>query len=310
MTLLPNRNSNYRGIDLFVTIQERNFDKLVHFLNCHGGLDVKNEYERTALMECIVEYMSQQDTSAPIENDFAKRLVEMGADINVKDKGGYTALHFAMQENNQDMLDFLLVQPQLDRTILPDVIMKALHFHSRDGALLIKLIQAGDPFQGDDMTLYEHLYAFQTGEIRRGDGPVDMTKVLQVLHALYPEKVDHVEPFFLESIQYDFLSSEFRALMNKKKADLLMGFVNEHGGINGVDEYGRTPLICCMAAYPGPPRGSDIKRITTTFSKKLIAMGADIHVKDKDGCTALDFAIKNNNTEIADIIKSQPDGQF
>lgn len=231
MALHPNKsNMDYKGVDLFITLQERDFNKLILFLNNHGGLNAKDEYERTALMECIMEQMNHRDSSIPFENDFAKRLVELGADVNVKEKGGYTALHFAVQANNQEMIDFLLTLPQLELAVLPDVVHIALHFHTRNKALLIKLIHAGNPFRDNDMTLYEQFCDFQSGKVTRGDGPVDMTEVLQALHILYPEKVDHVEPFFLESIQYDYLQAEFRTLLNKKKTDLLLQFVKGMAG--------------------------------------------------------------------------------
>lgn len=41
-----------------------------------------------------------------------KVLMDAGADLNVKDQEGWTPLHYAMSENNWDMITFLLNHPQ------------------------------------------------------------------------------------------------------------------------------------------------------------------------------------------------------
>lgn len=70
-----------------------------------------------------------------------------------------------------------------------------------------------------------------------------------------------------------------------------------------MNEYGKTPLMDCMVFYPGYPR-DHLKKITNTVAKKLIVLGADIHFKDKNGQTALDFAVQNNNKEMVEILAS------
>ena len=313
MGSIPNRsNYDYRGADLYMALKEKDFEKLRDFLNAHGGLDARDEYGRTALMECCVGRMTDFDASFEhAENHYAKTLVKLGANINLKDKDGYTALYFAVGNNNREMTDFLLEQPNLDLSNLPNILFEVLRPNKMDMELLVKLVQSGNPFPNGDIRIYEHIIGFQTGDIFfPGHSPFDMTKVLQVLHELYPDIVDHVEPFFLESVQYDYSSAEFYTLLKKKNAALLMQFIKEHGGVNGVDEYGRTPLINCMFFYEDRPRGLNIKKVTTTLSTKLIAMHANVHMKDKSGRTALYFAIKNKNAEIVELLQSPLDTQF
>ena len=59
------------------------------------------------------------------------------------------------------------------------------------------------------------------------------------------------------------------------------------------DYYGRTPLIMNAS------QGNDCHEVT----KLLVEAGADIHVTDGDGKTALDHAVKGGRTGISEVLR-------
>ena len=68
-----------------------------------------------------------------------------------------------------------------------------------------------------------------------------------------------------------------------------LGFVD----VNGLDEYGFTPLIEAAIVEQ------------TTIAKLLIAHGADVNGQDATGATALQWAAENNNLEFAELLLKQ-----
>ncbi len=82
---------------LYEVILQDEFAKLEEFLN-QFGLNSRDREGSTLLMNCIVEK----------RNEFVKKLIGLGVDINAQDFKGFSALHKATQENNLEALKLLI----------------------------------------------------------------------------------------------------------------------------------------------------------------------------------------------------------
>jgi len=93
------KNSYFDDKKLYDLIFQDDFNKVVDFLNKYG-LNSRDRDDATFLMSCVVED----------KIDFVKKLIELGVDINLQSSNGFTALHFAAQENKKEIFDLLLSQ--------------------------------------------------------------------------------------------------------------------------------------------------------------------------------------------------------
>lgn len=302
MALHPNKsNFNFNRSDLAeIARKTESFDNVYSFLMAHGGINATDEYQRTALMHFCTKPFAKE-IKQEIHNSIAKELIRCGADINLKDKSGYTALHFTILENNIELIRVLLSQPDIQKNIPNNPLLLAL---TKNLDLIPLLLEGGiNPFIGEEMTPYEFICKYQSGDIfDRLENGRDMTEILELIKKLYPEKEIVVEPFFLNTIHYDYLEIDFHEVFKKKKFAILLEFLNMHGGINSVNQYGRTALIECLIVYSHPARmvGKDKKKIADLFAKELINLGADTNLTDRFGYSALHFAKSGKNKEITD----------
>jgi ankyrin repeat protein len=86
-----------RADDITGLIDSEDFDTAKRLL-LEIGIDIADGYGRTALINSIIRG----------NLSFAAWLLEKGAEVNHKDKAGFTALHFTGQERNVDAALFLL----------------------------------------------------------------------------------------------------------------------------------------------------------------------------------------------------------
>jgi len=84
--------------DLFKVFFTEDHSRFLEFINEYGVNSVEKQDKRSVLMYCILQK----------KENFALELIHNGADINYQDKQGYTALHFAVQENLHDVVSSLL----------------------------------------------------------------------------------------------------------------------------------------------------------------------------------------------------------
>lgn len=89
-----NKKSDFKVIDIFTLFSDGvSFEDFLSYLNNHGGIDAVSERGTSAFLECIINY-SNVMVDFPFANGYAKRLIELGADINKPDINGRIA-HFA-----------------------------------------------------------------------------------------------------------------------------------------------------------------------------------------------------------------------
>lgn len=87
---------------LYPLIFQDHFEKVRDFLTEYGINSVDRE-GANFLMTCIVEN----------KNDFVKKLIDLGVDVNAQDFEGFSALHYALQEKNIEAVEILLAQKDL-----------------------------------------------------------------------------------------------------------------------------------------------------------------------------------------------------
>ena len=112
MATHPNKKSDYKLAEFFKVFFQGDFEDLIVFLEEHGGIDCVEEYRRTAFINCVIQSGVQSTTDRDKKNidrakDYAKRLIDSGCDVSLKDKAEWSALDFAKRDNNVEILDLL-----------------------------------------------------------------------------------------------------------------------------------------------------------------------------------------------------------
>ena len=330
MSLPPiKKGINFSGIALFEILLKVDFDALVDFLHRHGGLDGVEEYGRTALMELTIgrvrptveSFDSQEggfyaqegrnelmqaffrrcrDFSLEyllrFENEFAKKLVELGCDINRRDRYGYTALRYAVQDKNYEMAEYLLSRPGVE---LQDVAP------SMDDRMDSILVRGGcDIFTPRTSMLQGCKRPFLDGWLKwhQGKGDTvpwmscwrDFSRTLAAVQEMYPDCLPEIPPFYLDTVEYDFLMQDFsdptaKPYASKKAMTAFLKGLER--GLDSRDEMGRNLLSCCALLYrhySGDKHFQADARRAAKRAGELLAMGISLTQPDFAGKTPQD----------------------
>lgn len=172
-----NNNKNMNRFDdtqLYPLIIQGDFRKIENFLKKYG-IDSVDRDGRSFLTNTIEEG----------KNEFAKKIIDLGADINQQDNNGSTPLFAAIRAHNTEMINCLLNNPQINFNVTDkagkNALRIALQFHPRDKELLLYLLRKGvDPFSADNkgITPYSLMLRYQSGEITKGGEKLDFSLVL------------------------------------------------------------------------------------------------------------------------------------
>lgn len=327
MSLLPiKKGISFSGIELFEILLKVDFDALVEFLHQHGGLDGVEEYGRTALMELTIgraqdtvkTWDSQEgglyaqegrnelmkaffrrcrDFSLEyllrFENEFAQKLVELGCNINQRDRYGYTALRYAVQDKNYEMAEYLLSRPGVEFQDVPPTM---------DDQMDSILVRGGyDIFTPRTSILQALQRAPLEGWMNwhQGKGDTvpwmpcwrDFSQTLAAVQEMYPDRLPEIPPFYLDTVEYDFLMQDFSDPAAKpfasKKA--MTAFVKGlEKGVDSRDEMGRNLLSCCALLYrhySGDKHFQADARRAAKRAGELLAMGISLTRPDFAGKT-------------------------
>lgn len=122
------------------------------------------------------------------KNEFAKKLIDLGADINQQDNIGSTPLFAAIRANNTEIINCLLNDPKININATDrlgkNALRIALQFHPRNEELLLNLIRKGvDPFIADNngITPYSLILRYQSGKITKGGEKLDFSPILKAI---------------------------------------------------------------------------------------------------------------------------------
>jgi ankyrin repeat protein len=180
---ISRKNCDYENIELYKIFQQGNdFNLLKLFLDTHGGINAIDEYGRTALVNCIIDY-NNPIKKIVFANEYAKKLVDLGIDVNKKDFNGRVALQSCISAKNYEMLDFLLEVPHIDIHTQPNLLECA---DITNSLLIIKLIKSGlNPFEKDDSgySFYDVLKEFDDGIVTIGAGKVNVKPIMDFINS-------------------------------------------------------------------------------------------------------------------------------
>ena len=88
----------YELKELMKVLVGNNEKTLDEFIEKYGLNCVEKRDKRNLLMYCIIQK----------NGDFSKKLIELGINLNQQDTNGYSALHYAVQENNLEIVMLLI----------------------------------------------------------------------------------------------------------------------------------------------------------------------------------------------------------
>jgi len=313
MALQPNKvHYDFPNIELFSVVSTKQFSKVRQFLEAHGGLDGVDEYGRTALMGLALRrcmHFPGGDSSKDFETVFAKKLVELGCDINKKDRRGFTALRFAVEDKNIELVRFLLSRDGIETASTPlplDDEMVELFVRARCDVFNRKLGTLEGNFQ-NCLALHQGKSWFGVGD----DYWMDFSRTLGAVCELYPERLKEVPPFYLDTVQYDFLLHDFLAPgsghLNGKKA--ITAYVRSlPRGVESTDEMGRNLLSCCAKHYQfmkNIPKEAVERRRAERCARYLADMGVSPVQPDFSGKTPVAYLREAGLEEIVDYLSEK-----
>ena len=340
MSLLPMKKGiNFSGIELFEILLKVDFDALVEFLNRHGGLNGVEEYGRTALMELTigrvrptVEFWNAQEGGLyaqegrnelmkaffrrcrdfsleyllRFENEFAQKLVDLGCNINQRDRYGFTALRYAVQDKNYEMAGYLISCPGVEfHDVTP----------SMDDRMDSILVRGGcDIFTPRTSILQACKRAPLEGWLNwhQGKGDTvpwmscwrDFSQTLVAVQERYPDRLPEIPPFYLDTVEYDFLMQDFSDPTAKPYASkkAMMAFLKGlKKGLDSRDEMGRNLLSCCALLYrhySGDRHFQADARRAAKRAGELLTMGISLTQPDFAGKTPQDHLREAGLTEL------------
>lgn len=159
---------------LYPLLLQGDFSKVRSFLEKYG-IDSVDRDGRSFFTNCVSEG----------RNDFAYKIIELGASLNQSDNDGATPLFAAIRENNIEMIDYLLNSPTVDINAKDNqgrnVLRIALQARPNDNELMIRLIKAGvDPFSCDNNGVSFHtlLQKYDSGIITKGGRKLNVKPIL------------------------------------------------------------------------------------------------------------------------------------
>lgn len=303
---------DYVYTDFLQVIKLGDFDKLLDFLKSHGGLDGRSEYGKTALMLFVCQLHKdvnefEGNEYDDYENKYAKKLIELGADINLKDSKSYTPLQLAILYKNIEMVEYLLNCENIDFSKIT-IFMEYCSGGDDEDRIMAAFVENGyDIFSNTNdfpIFTFDNLLDYHMGtekfikfSIINNVNWYVYSKTLTAISKMYPEKLPEIPKHYLETIEYDFIANEFLvpypSIYNSKKR--LQDFIKIlPKRKDSVDEYGRNLLSICYA------RLSFVTRCNNSFNdstKKgyqkgvthLENLGFSNNIVDKFGKTALDY---------------------
>lgn len=259
----------------------------------------------------------------------AKRLVKAGADINKENGRGYRALHLALMYGHQQMIDYLLANgadtnAQNHQGITPLMIAAALK-HAKAAEQLIELGAELDTVNGNNFSAFD--YALQSGAksiVEQLLAARHMQVALAVIREQTPsnakyEITDPSQMFFghsLISLATHYAQFEQVTLMIERTSDLNMRNVSGYQTTLLIDacRSGQLEMLTLLInagadvnqtdGHGDPAINWAVALGRKEFVQALLSHGANPHIKNKNGYTAIKTAEERGFEEILKLLKT------
>lgn len=215
-----------------------------------------------------------------------KLLVERGADVNARASTGITPLMVAAQyTGNAEVVRLLLkkgAKPNLDKSVEVRNNASALFFAMMAGDIEMAkaLLDAGANLNDRMKVLGRFTNSLLTYAASAGD--TAMVEYL-ISKGANPNDVDD-----------DKISVLAWATISNR-ADTVQLLLARGAQVNSIDNFGMTPLLYAASIDFG----------NTEVLEKLIAGGADLKARNKQGLTAVEIAKNYNHTNLASLLTSR-----
>jgi ankyrin repeat protein len=212
-----------------------------------------------------------------------KLLVDRGADVNASSAAGITALMVAARyRGNAEVIRFLLkkgARPNADKGAEVRNDASALFFAVMSGDMqnIGALLDAGAKLGAPMKILGQFSSSPLNYAVSLGD----------------PAMVEYLmgkgaDPNEVDGDQISMLG--WATISNR--IDVMQSLLKRGAKVNHVDKFGMTPLLYAASINFGG----------TAAAEKLIAAGADVTAKNKDGLTALDLAKNYHHESLANVL--------
>lgn len=279
---------------LIATGQTRAIDK--DFLDAIQNRDAKKAQE---LLSRGANINTQEPTNGHFALQYAinwpdaglvKMLVERGADVNLADTSGYTALIDAVRDNKPEYT-----------TIAKFLIEHGANVHSSNDEAIFAAARGADHEvvqlligKGAPVNLHD---AKNDGDTvlmtAAGGASVETIKLLVAAGADIKATNNENESALMKAVTLDHRYSP------EVRLPIIDFLLNGGSDLNGVDKSGRTPLLHAVVQYMSEA-GGVISHPEVV--KLLLDRGADVKLRDNEGNTALLLAIEVRN-ESPDIVR-------
>ena len=92
------KEQKYDLKDLMKVLLGNDIKEFNGFIEQYGINCIEKKDKRNLLMYCVLQK----------KNDYSKKLIESGINLNHQDSNGYSVLHYAVQENNLEIVTLLI----------------------------------------------------------------------------------------------------------------------------------------------------------------------------------------------------------
>ena len=251
------------GLTALMYALEEGYAESVEFLTEQMSVPALNQVNndgKTALMMAASGYTDEYVLSV-------KSLVEAGADVNLHDRSGFTALMYALEEGHTESVEFLTEQMSVP----------ALNQVNNDGKTALMMAASG----------YTNEYDFIVKSLEEAEADVNLHNTSEV-QSLIKGGADL-------SLQDNIGRNALMIAIERNQSIAILKLLTENmslSNINQVNEKGQTALMLAASNY-------DPKNAICL----LIEAGADLNVTDTElGYTALMCALHERNDMAASLL--------
>lgn len=265
-------------------------------------------------------------------------LINQGADVHARGKGGYTALHCAAAKGDERIVDYLLgrgvdIDLRTDNNSGHDGGQTALFLAVAYGHKTVAILLLGAGARPDLRTV-DGMRALERAS---GRGDMELVSALidhgacvnprggtpPLAEALFSRQLDVAKYLLTKGARVDatipgFDSPLLPAIASGKWLPAVDLLLSNGAHINQTDSQGRSALHNAVIAfassktqYEKGPSGRTTALVekgeaTLPIVARLLEAGVDPNMKDKEGLTALDWAKKTGSVVLVQLLEAHP----